>query len=120
VSRAIDETLWSAVGDSTRRRIVDQLLADGDGTATRLSDCLPVSRQAIAKHLAVLERAGLVRSAPSGRERRYEVDEVQLGRAVAQLASVGKAWDARLNRIKRIAEAVQRRHMETSSEETTT
>lgn len=120
MSEVIDETLWSAVGDSTRRQIVDQLLADGGGTATRLSDHLPVTRQAVAKHLAVLERAGLVRSAPSGRERRYEVDGVQLGRAVAQLASVGKAWDARLNRIKRIAEAIQRRQVETSSEEKTT
>jgi hypothetical protein len=58
--------------------------------------------------LGVLDRAGLVHGAPSGRERRYDVDGVQLARAVAQLASVGETWDARLRRIKRIAETIQR------------
>jgi ArsR family transcriptional regulator, cadmium/lead-responsive transcriptional repressor len=66
-----------------------------------------VTRQAIAKHLDVLDRVGLVHSAPAGRERRYQVDEAQLARAVAQLSSVGMAWDARLRRIKQIAEAIQ-------------
>ncbi len=55
----------------------------------------------------MLDRVGLVHGSLSGRERRYEVDEAQLGRAVAQLASVGATWDARLNRIKRIAEAIE-------------
>jgi ArsR family transcriptional regulator, cadmium/lead-responsive transcriptional repressor len=108
VSTAIDDGLWSAVGDPTRRRMLDLLLADGDGTATTLSDQLPVSRQAVAKHLAVLERIGLVHMTPAGRERRYEVDEAQLARAVAQLTAVGATWDARLQRIKRIAERIQR------------
>jgi predicted transcriptional regulator len=108
MSTAIDDDLWSAVGDPTRRRMLDLLLAEGRGTATALSQHLPVSRQAIAKHLGVLDRVGLVRSTPSGRERLYEVDEAQLARAVAQLASVGARWDARLDRIKRIAEAIQR------------
>jgi ArsR family transcriptional regulator, cadmium/lead-responsive transcriptional repressor len=105
---AIDDDLWSAVGDPTRRRMLDLLLADGGGTATTLSDRLPVSRQAVAKHLGVLDRVGLVHGSLAGRERRYEVDEVQLGRAVDQLASVGATWDSRLNRIKRIAERIQR------------
>jgi ArsR family transcriptional regulator, cadmium/lead-responsive transcriptional repressor len=117
VSAVIDDSLWSAIGDPTRRRIVDLLLADGGGTATGLSDRLPVTRQAIAKHLGVLERAGLVRSAPSGRERRYEVDEARLGWAVAQLRSVGSAWDARLNAIKRIAEAIPHGPRETNPED---
>lgn len=105
---AIDDDLWSAVGDPTRRRMLDLLLGDGGGTATTLSSRLPVTRQAVAKHLGVLDRAGLVHATPAGRERRYEVDEAQLARAVAQLSSVGAAWDARLQRIKRIAEAIQR------------
>ncbi len=108
MSTAIDDDLWSAVGDPTRRRMLDLLLADGGGTATTLSQQLPVTRQAVAKHLGVLDRVGLVHVTPSGRERLYEVDEVQLARAVAQLASVGSAWDARLHRIKGIAEAIQR------------
>lgn len=104
---SVDDDLWSAIGDPTRRRMVDLLLVDGGGTATTLSQQMTVTRQAVAKHLAVLDRAGLVRSAPAGRERRYQVDEAQLARAAAQLASVGTAWDARLRRIKRIAEAIQ-------------
>ncbi|MGH3680081.1 MAG: ArsR/SmtB family transcription factor [Natronosporangium sp.] len=104
----IDDGLWSAVGDPTRRRLLDLLLSDGGGTATSLSEQLPVTRQAVAKHLGVLDRVGLVHVTPSGRERRYQVDEAQLARAVTQLSSVGATWDARLRRIKRIAEAIQR------------
>lgn len=107
MSTAIDDDLWSAIGDPTRRRMLDLLLA-GSGTATTLSDQLPVTRQAVAKHLGVLDRVGLVHVTPSGRERLYEVDEAQFARAVAQLAAVGSAWDARLQRIRRIAETIQR------------
>ena len=103
----VDDDLWSAIGDPTRRRMLDLLLA-GDGSATSLSQQMPVTRQAVAKHLAVLDRVGLVRPAPTGREKRYRVDEAQFARAVAQLTSVGQAWDARLQRIKRIAESIQR------------
>jgi ArsR family transcriptional regulator, cadmium/lead-responsive transcriptional repressor len=105
---AVDDDLWSAIGDPTRRRMLDLLLADGAGTATSLSERLPVTRQAVSKHLVVLDRVGLVHVTPAGRERRYQVDEAQLARAVAQLADVGATWDARLRRIKRIAEAIQR------------
>ena len=105
---SIDDELWSAVGDPIRRQMLDLLLTDGSGTATTLSERLPITRQAVAKHLGVLDRVGLVHATPSGRERLYEVDEAQLARAVAQLSSVGATWDARLRRIKRIAEAIQR------------
>jgi ArsR family transcriptional regulator, cadmium/lead-responsive transcriptional repressor len=107
VSVAIDDDLWSAIGDPTRRRMLDLLLADGGGTATSLSGRLPVTRQAVAKHLGVLDRVGLVTVTPAGRERRYQVDDEQFARAVAQLTAVGAAWDARLQRIKTIAEAIQ-------------
>ena len=107
MSALVDDDLWSAIGDPTRRRLLDLLLTDGDGTATTLSDQLPVSRQAVTKHLGVLDRVGLVHATPSGRERRYRVDDEQLARAVAQLTGVGATWDARLRRIKRIAEAIQ-------------
>jgi ArsR family transcriptional regulator, cadmium/lead-responsive transcriptional repressor len=108
MSLAVDDDLWSAVGDPTRRRMLDLLLAEGGGTATSLSEQLPVTRQAVAKHLVVLDRVGLVHVAPAGRERRYRVDDTQLERAVAQLNQVGSTWDARLRRIKRMAEAIQR------------
>ena len=108
MSLAVDDDLWSAVGDPTRRRMLDLLLAEGGGTATSLSEQLPVTRQAVAKHLGVLDRVGLVHVTPAGREMRYRVDDAQLERAVAQLNQVGSTWDARLRRIKRMAEAIQR------------
>lgn len=108
MTTALDDDLWSAVGDPTRRRLLDLLLTEGPGTATSLSEQLPVTRQAVAKHLAVLDRVGLVHGTTSGRERRYRVDDAQLARAAAQLASVGSAWDGRLRRIARIAERIER------------
>jgi DNA-binding transcriptional ArsR family regulator len=108
VTTVVDDDLWSAIGDPTRRRLLDRLLDDGTGTATGLSEHLPVTRQAVAKHLEVLDRAGLVHATAVGRERRYRVDDAQLARAVAQLAAVGATWDARLRRIKSIAEAIHR------------
>jgi DNA-binding transcriptional ArsR family regulator len=104
----IDDEVWSAIGDPTRRRILDLLLNDGDGTATTLSERLPVTRQGVAKHLGVLDRAALVRGTPAGREKRYRVNDEQLARAVAQLTAVSATWDARMQRIKQIAEAIQR------------
>jgi DNA-binding transcriptional ArsR family regulator len=112
VAEKVDDALWSAIGDPTRRRMLDLLLIDGDGTATTLGQQLPVTRQAVAKHLGVLDRVGLVRAMPAGREKRYRVDSAQLARAVDQLSSVGSAWDARLQRIKRIAEAIQADHQD--------
>lgn len=107
MTSTVDDDLWSAVGDPTRRRLID-LLMDGPGTATSLSEQLPISRQAVAKHLAVLDRAGLVHGATTGRERRFWLDDAQLARAAEQLASVGSAWDGRLRRIARIAERIER------------
>ncbi|MEV4656401.1 metalloregulator ArsR/SmtB family transcription factor [Micromonospora sp. NPDC049301] len=108
MSTAVDDDLWSAIGDPIRRTMIDLLLAGGPGTATSLSERLPVTRQAVSKHLAVLDRVGLVHAAPAGRERHYQVDEAQLARAAAQMSAVGATWDARLRRIKRIAEAIDR------------
>lgn len=106
----VDDELWSAVGDPTRRRMLDLLLVDGHGTATSLSEQLPVTRQAVARHLAVLDRVGLVHGVAAGREHRYWVDDAQLARAAEQLASVGSTWDGRLLRVARIAEQIERGH----------
>lgn len=108
MSVRLDDALWSAIGDPTRRRMLDLLLAEGSGTATSLSTHLPVTRQAVAKHLTVLDHAGLVHGTTAGRERQYRVDSAQLARAAAQLADVGAAWDRRLRRIKEIAEAISK------------
>lgn len=109
----IDDELWSALGDPTRRRLLDLLLAGGPGTASSLSQDLPVTRQAVAKHLDVLDRAGLVHGETVGRERRYGIDEAQFARAVAQLSAVGDAWDRRLARIKQIAETIHKAGQDT-------
>jgi DNA-binding transcriptional ArsR family regulator len=108
MSVVVDDDLWSAIGDPTRRRMLDLMLTEGTATATSLSDHLPVTRQAVAKHFVVLARVGLVHASTAGREKQFRVDQAQLARAVAQLTDVGAAWDSRLQRIKRIAETIQR------------
>jgi DNA-binding transcriptional ArsR family regulator len=104
---AADE-LWSAVGDPTRRRVLDLLLDRGEATATVLAGELPVTRQAVTKHLAVLDRAGLVEGRRQGREVRYAVRPQRLDAATRSLAEVAAEWDMRLSAIKRIAESVAR------------
>ena len=104
---AVDE-LWAAVADPTRRRMLDVLLTEGEGTATTLARDLPVTRQAVAKHLAVLHRAGLVEGARQGREVRYAVRPQQLDAAARSMASVAARWDQRLMAIKQIAESTAR------------
>jgi len=114
------DELWSAVADPTRRRLLDVLLAQGDGTATTLARELPVTRQAVAKHLAVLDRAGLVQSARQGREVRYAVCPERLDVATRSLARVAEQWDERLLAIKRIAEAAARAREGTEPEQNRT
>jgi len=106
MSGPVDDELWSAIGDPTRRQMLDLLLAAGSGTSTSLGEQLPVSRQAVAKQLAVLDKAGLVHGQTAGRERHYRIDEQQFARALAQLTAVSTAWDGRLRRIKLLAEAL--------------
>lgn len=102
------DQLWAAVGDPTRRRLLDVLLAHREATATTLARELPVTRQAVAKHLAVLDRAGLVEGDRRGREVRYVVRPKQLDAAARAMARVAAQWDERLLAIKRIAESSAR------------
>ena len=81
------------------------LLAErGEGTATSLADDLPVSRVAVLKHLAVLDRAGLVHARRAGREVRYSVRTEPLDATARGLAALARDWNARLAAIKRLAE----------------
>ncbi|MDX6426917.1 MAG: hypothetical protein QOD52_2322 [Gaiellaceae bacterium] len=109
-SRVDDETLLAAVTEPTRRQLLDLLLERGESTATSLADSLPVTRQAVSKHLVVLDRAGLVEGRRSGRELRYAVNLDQLDRATASLADLAAFWDRRLLRIKRLAETAHARN----------
>jgi DNA-binding transcriptional ArsR family regulator len=102
------DQLWAAVADPTRRRLLDVLLAHGEATATTLASELPVTRQAVAKHLAVLDRAGLVTGRRRGREVRYAVRPDRLDAATRSMARVAAQWDELLAAIKQIAEASDR------------
>ena len=103
-----DDALWAAVGDPTRRRLLDTLLARGEASATSLATELPVTRQAVAKHLAVLDRAGLVEAEKVGREVIYAVRTTELDEVSRAMAKVAAAWDQRLARIKGLAESRSR------------
>jgi ArsR family transcriptional regulator, cadmium/lead-responsive transcriptional repressor len=104
VAAEVDE-LWSAVADPTRRRVLDVLLDRGEATATMVAGELPVTRQAVAKHLVVLDRAGLVEGRRRGREMRYAVRPERLDVAARSMAQVAAEWDTHRSEIKRIAEA---------------
>jgi DNA-binding transcriptional ArsR family regulator len=93
--------IFAALGDPGRRALVEAVAARGDATATELAADLPVTRQAVAKQLAALADAGLLRSRRAGRETRYEVTAEPLCDAVAWMLEVGAAWDARLAKLER-------------------
>ncbi|WP_330250388.1 metalloregulator ArsR/SmtB family transcription factor [Nocardia sp. NBC_00565] len=104
---AVDDVI-GALADPMRRRLLDLLAAQGEVTATTLAAGLPVSRQAVVKHLAVLDAAGLVTSHRVGREVRYAVRPAALDATARWMAALASDWDRRLARIKRIAEAGER------------
>lgn len=103
-----EEALLEAVSDTSRRRVLDLILAHGEVTPTELAAELPFTRQAVAKHLAVLDRVGLVDSRRSGREVRYSVRPEHLDVAARAMAKVAARWDSRLEAIKRAAESEAR------------
>lgn len=99
-----EPALFAALADPTRWQVLRLLGEEGGGTATTLAAQLPVSRPAVIKHLGVLDRAGLVEARRAGREVRYAVRPERLTGAARSLDAVAAAWDARLARIKRLAE----------------
>ncbi len=105
---AILDEVWTAVGDPNRRRLLDLLLDTGESTPTKLAGQLALTRQGVSKHLAVLERAGLVDSTPQGRQITYRIRPDEFDQATKGLAETAAQWDRRLRRIKAIAEAIDR------------
>lgn len=97
--------VFAALGDDTRWSIL-AALGEGDASASALADRLPVSRQAIAKHLAVLQQVGVVEPVKVGREVRYRVIGAQLQATAHRLDTIGAEWDRRLAAIKEIAEGL--------------
>jgi len=96
--------VFAALGDETRWSIL-AALGDGPASASALAERLPVSRQAIAKHLAVLEEVGLVDRERVGREVRHRAIGASLSATAHRLDAIGTEWDRRLAAIRAIAEA---------------
>ncbi len=97
--------VFAALGDETRWSILTAL-GEGDASASALAVRLPVTRQAIARHLTVLQEVGLVEPARVGREVRYRVVGAELAATARRLDGIGVEWDRRLAAIKEIAEGL--------------
>jgi len=97
--------MFAALGDETRWSIL-ATLGEGDASASALAGRLPVSRQAIAKHLGVLQEVGLVEPIRVGREVRFRVIGAQLSATAHRLDTIGAEWDRRLAAIRQIAEGL--------------
>ena len=95
----------AALGDDTRWSVL-AALGEADASASRLANMLPVTRQAIARHLSVLQEVGLVEPIRVGREVRYRVVGSQLSATARRLDEIGAEWDRRLGAIKEIAESL--------------
>jgi len=100
-----DDELWSAIADPSRRRVLDLLVSNGEVSASWLAGRVPFSRQAVSKHLVVLEKAGLISRRKQGREVLYQVEADRLDQAAQAMAELAAQWDRRLAMIKRLAEA---------------
>ena len=95
------DAVFDALADPTRRALLSRVGELGGATATELARELPVSRQAVSKHLSVLAAAGLAAPAREGREVRYVLTPAPLSEAVAWMAGVGAQWDSRLAALQR-------------------
>jgi DNA-binding transcriptional ArsR family regulator len=96
--------LFAALGDKTRLRLISRLCEDGPMSITRLTTGSKVTRQAITKHLRVMEEAGLVRSARHGRESVWQLDQRRLKDARRYLDLISKQWDGALGRLRELVE----------------
>jgi DNA-binding transcriptional ArsR family regulator len=105
MAAADHDAVFQALADPTRRRLLLTLSASGPATLSELSADMPVSRQAISKHLALLQDAGLVAGRGEVRGRRYEITPAPLADAMGWIVDVGAGWDDRLARLKRQVEA---------------
>lgn len=94
------ETVFEAVADPTRRAILDRLRTSGALSVREVGEPLPMSRQAVTKHLDALARSGLVRVRRAGRERLHELDPGPLKELDDWLAPYAAAWDERLARLR--------------------
>jgi DNA-binding transcriptional ArsR family regulator len=100
-AEAVAAGVFTALADPTRRQILASLATSGPATATDLADRLPISRQAIAKHLTLLTDAGLVRGVPGERRRiRFYLQSAPMGVAQSFLAALARDWDGHFAALK--------------------
>jgi DNA-binding transcriptional ArsR family regulator len=111
-----DDELWSAIGDPSRRQVLDLLVSHGEVSASWLADRVPFTRQAVSKHLVVLERSGLISRRKQGREVLYQVHAGRLDQATRAMTELAAQWDQRLATIKRLAEAAHAENKERNDE----
>ena len=102
------DAVFQALADPTRRTLIRTLSRSGPATLAQLSSTMPVSRQAVTKHLATLQDAGLVSGHGQVRGRRYELTPGPLADAMGWMVDVGADWDGRLARLKRQVESRRR------------
>jgi DNA-binding transcriptional ArsR family regulator len=95
------EVVFGALADPTRRQLVDWLSEGGPATATQLALRLPITRQAVVKHLAILAEAGIVLSRREGREVRFRLQPEPLAAAMEWMAALAARWDQRLDALRR-------------------
>jgi DNA-binding transcriptional ArsR family regulator len=101
---AAADAVFEALSDPTRRAIVDRLVDGGPATATELSRALPVTRQAVSKHLTVLRRAGLARPSKEGRDVRFALEPAAFDEAAEWMAARAARWDRRLEALRDLVE----------------
>lgn len=105
MARSTDPSpVFSALSDPTRREVIRRLSEEGPITLGELAAELPVTRQAVSKHLIVLEEAGLVEASGDGRRQRYRLTPRPLGDAMGWMIDVGAEWDERLGSLRRHVE----------------
>ena len=97
-------SIFAALGDETRLRLVSRLCDRGPMSITELSTGFPITRQAITKHLRVMESAGLVCSTQQGREIVWELEKKRLADARRHLETISAQWDDTLGRLKTFVE----------------
>ena len=100
--------MFSALADPTRREVIRRLSEHGPSTLSEIAAGLPVSRQAVAKHLSMLGQAGLVGATGEDRRRRYVLTPEPRAHAMGWMVDVGAEWDARLGALKRHVERSSR------------
>ncbi|HET9120269.1 MAG TPA: metalloregulator ArsR/SmtB family transcription factor [Solirubrobacterales bacterium] len=99
------DSVFGALADPTRRRVVETLARGGTVTASTLAEQLPITRQAVTKHLSALRGADLVTSTRVGRETRYQLRPQPLDQAAEWIQMVGAEWDGRLDALRRSVES---------------